>query len=503
MASSESLADKFIRLTKNLDLFPEIFNIAIFSPPLSDNIDTKYYQDRSPTPYLVAMQKDQPSLVFLTDDQFKNVAKEGFNRYWKSPEFLTENNKEVNYYLELLNKLYSRCSYSYINRVSLNKLIVISKKTLLANRHLNSLIWFSIYDFNEELLAELLGKLDSKLSLKKIKAIWVSATTARFASFEKRREIFLLSLITKGTPWSVIFEKCQYFYANYNHIDNLLAVEKKLFQQYGNISRTKAKQLIAKLIKEEKGNISAFQNWFKTLSPEEQKLVNFLQSLIRLRDIRKDGVCKALTIIYRITQRLFKQVNINETLIPFYSSIEVTKGLSYLIKQKNAINKRLNGVVMLWDMRSQSPMEFEYGSYEETKTKLESYYLKGNSRSNLKDVVTSFNLRSELKGQIACLGKVRGIVRIIFDPFKASNFKKGEILVTGMTRPEFVPLMKKAAGIVTNEGGITTHAAIVSRELNIPCIIGTRVATQVLKDGDLVEVDATKGKVIILKKARP
>jgi len=67
-----------------------------------------------------------------------------------------------------------------------------------------------------------------------------------------------------------------------------------------------------------------------------------------------------------------------------------------------------------------------------------------------------------------------------------------------MTRPEHIVAMKKAKAIVTNEGGITCHAAIVSRELGIPCIIGTKIATKVLKDGDLVEVDAGQGIVKIL-----
>jgi pyruvate,water dikinase len=69
-----------------------------------------------------------------------------------------------------------------------------------------------------------------------------------------------------------------------------------------------------------------------------------------------------------------------------------------------------------------------------------------------------------------------------------------------MTRPEFVPLMKKASAIVTAEGGITCHAAIVSRELGIPCVIGTKNATKVLKTGDEIEVDAEKGIVKILSK---
>lgn len=108
----------------------------------------------------------------------------------------------------------------------------------------------------------------------------------------------------------------------------------------------------------------------------------------------------------------------------------------------------------------------------------------------------------EIKGKVACKGgikKIIGRVRII-NHAKSEKFMKGEILVTSMTRPEFVPLMKKAKAIITNEGGITSHAAIVSRELNVPCIIGTQIATQVLKDGDEVEVDADNGIVKIVQK---
>ncbi len=69
-----------------------------------------------------------------------------------------------------------------------------------------------------------------------------------------------------------------------------------------------------------------------------------------------------------------------------------------------------------------------------------------------------------------------------------------------MTTPEMVPVMKRAAAFVTDEGGITCHAAIVSREMKKPCIIGTKIATKVLKDGDLVEVDANRGIVRILER---
>ena len=69
-----------------------------------------------------------------------------------------------------------------------------------------------------------------------------------------------------------------------------------------------------------------------------------------------------------------------------------------------------------------------------------------------------------------------------------------------MTNSFFIPIMKKAKAIITDEGGITCHAAIVSRELNIPCITGTKIATKVLKDGDMVEVDAERGIVKIIQR---
>jgi len=105
-----------------------------------------------------------------------------------------------------------------------------------------------------------------------------------------------------------------------------------------------------------------------------------------------------------------------------------------------------------------------------------------------------------IKGTIAFPGIVRGICRIIKD-YKNADLKNGEILVTGMTDPHYVPLMKKARAIVTDGGGLLCHAAIVAREMQKPCIIGTKIATKILKDGDLVEVDADKGIVKIIKKA--
>lgn len=109
----------------------------------------------------------------------------------------------------------------------------------------------------------------------------------------------------------------------------------------------------------------------------------------------------------------------------------------------------------------------------------------------------------EFKGVIAFQGKkIKGRVRIIKSDEKVKYFQKGEILAAQMTNPTYVPAMEKAAAIITDEGGLLCHAAIIARELGIPCVIGTKIATKVLKDGDLVEVDAEKGVVRVLKRVR-
>ncbi len=123
-----------------------------------------------------------------------------------------------------------------------------------------------------------------------------------------------------------------------------------------------------------------------------------------------------------------------------------------------------------------------------------------NNVNTIEKAVFIESKKEEIKGTAAFKGKVSGIVRVIHDPSDAKNFKDGDILVTGMTRPEYLPLMQKAAAFVTDTGGVLSHAAIVARELKKPCIIGTKIATRVFKDGDLVEVDAETGIVRILKK---
>ncbi|MFC1723274.1 PEP-utilizing enzyme [Nanoarchaeota archaeon] len=105
----------------------------------------------------------------------------------------------------------------------------------------------------------------------------------------------------------------------------------------------------------------------------------------------------------------------------------------------------------------------------------------------------------EIRGMSVSLGKVIGPAKIVDSIDKLNKISEGDILVAVMTRPDYLPAMKKAAGFITDEGGITCHAAIVARELKVPCIVGTRIATKILKDNTIVELDANHSTITILK----
>ncbi len=105
----------------------------------------------------------------------------------------------------------------------------------------------------------------------------------------------------------------------------------------------------------------------------------------------------------------------------------------------------------------------------------------------------------EIKGIVANKGKARGRVKIIKNSADFKNFKEGEILVAELTNPSFAAIIIKAAAIITDKGGITSHPAIIAREFGIPCLVGAKNATKILKDGDRIEMDLNKGTVKILK----
>jgi pyruvate, water dikinase len=124
--------------------------------------------------------------------------------------------------------------------------------------------------------------------------------------------------------------------------------------------------------------------------------------------------------------------------------------------------------------------------------------LKNQTKENAKQQKVELSIPIQdilLEGMPASPGIISGAVQIISTAKEISKIKQGDILVTQMTNPDFVPAMRRASAIVTDRGGATSHAAIVSRELGIPAVVGTEMATKILKNGEIVTVNGFQGKI--------
>tara|TARA_Y100000310_G_scaffold345831_1_gene470797 strand:+ start:19640 stop:22951 length:3312 start_codon:yes stop_codon:yes gene_type:complete len=218
------------------------------------------------------------------------------------------------------------------------------------------------------------------------------------------------------------------------------------------------------------------------LSEEVNFLLHLTEEIIAWQDLRKKHILMSDYFIDQFLEEIGKRVNISlkdmRYLFPHEIHLDQLKNLNV-----NELKKRKKGVILVTN-------DDEHAIYTGNEYLRVQKILKGKETSKVK----------EFNGNTASSGYATGIVRICKSLDAINNFKQGEILVASMTRPEYVPAMKKAAAIVTDEGGVTCHAAIVSRELGIPCVIGTNIATQMLKDGDFVEVKADHAQIKIVDK---
>lgn len=205
-----------------------------------------------------------------------------------------------------------------------------------------------------------------------------------------------------------------------------------------------------------------------------------------------------ITKIYRRYAQLFALYKINPILSEIASRIGLTlkqtKFMSFkemkaaLLDGKkiseDELNLRIKGSVLYFDSVNQGVF---YSGSDADK-----------AMTMIKGTEDKFSRVTELKGQTGCSGSAVGHVKIVNVISDMEKVKDGDILVSVSTQPDLLPAMKRSAAFVTEQGGVTSHAAIVAREMRKPCIIGTRIATKVLKDGMLVEVNATAGTVRII-----
>ncbi|KKR09647.1 MAG: Phosphoenolpyruvate synthase/pyruvate phosphate dikinase [Parcubacteria group bacterium GW2011_GWA2_39_18] len=228
----------------------------------------------------------------------------------------------------------------------------------------------------------------------------------------------------------------------------------------------------------------------KELNPPGNVLhaINALSEFIAQRDWAKGYMTKFLLshrlLLREISNRI--GIKIDDLLNYSYMEIERYFNTGEIINKKEIENRKNNGFAIL----------IKNGNFSlvSGKNKIKRVIKKNGISEPFKEMIN----RKYFKGLIASRGKITGKARVLEDASRLSEFKKGEIIVTYMTTMEFTPVFRDAAAVVTDEGGMSCHAAIVSREFKLPCIVGTKIATRVIRTGDNIEVNANTGMVSII-----
>lgn len=246
------------------------------------------------------------------------------------------------------------------------------------------------------------------------------------------------------------------------------------------------KDLIKKEIKKKQNLISESKKLSDKIikelkfSKKEKQLVNLVKEFVFLRTHRMDVLNISFYNITNLIEEIAKRFNYSYEDIIYMNSKELGS------LERNQLSKGL-----LLERRRKHYLVVLDGEFQ--------FFIEKDFKKELAEI-EKVELVKEIKGSVVNKGKVKGVVKIIFSKRDLDKVKRGDILVASMTTPDYIAAMERATGFITDEGGILCHAAIVSREMNKPCIIGTKIATKVLKDGDLVELNANKRVVKILKK---
>ncbi len=217
-------------------------------------------------------------------------------------------------------------------------------------------------------------------------------------------------------------------------------------------------------------------------SSDERQVINLLKEFVWFRNYRTEKFFEALFFLEPLWTKISLEYTLDEHDIFYYLLNEVSRLFTHGEKvSRDDLEARKRGSALLLDDNQ--------------------FLLLTGDMLKQKEVTIQESdqpLTMEIKGMIVCRGDCKGPVSIVHNDSELDKVNDGDILVTGMTTPDYIPALRKAAAFVTDEGGVTCHAAIVARELKKPCIVGTKRATQLLKDGDMVEVDANAGYVHIL-----
>lgn len=228
--------------------------------------------------------------------------------------------------------------------------------------------------------------------------------------------------------------------------------------------------------KAEQGNLISKIN----LPADLGHLFAIARDIIWLKDFRKNAMFHGHYVLDMLTKEIARRLNLTHKQANHFLTAEVEEALLHGKYDENVLNDRIKYCVIWADEKN---ARYFYG--KEAREKMKSI--------EVEEVVLDSS--GKFTGTTACPGIVQGPVKIILSVEDIDKVKNGDVLVAKTTYPSYLPAMKRASAIVTEDGGITCHAAIVAREFKIPCVVGVKKVTDTLKDGEMIEVDANTGYI--------
>ena len=216
-------------------------------------------------------------------------------------------------------------------------------------------------------------------------------------------------------------------------------------------------------------------------------IFKFARDLVFTKGSRKDAMFNAIAVLENVYREVSRRHYLSLRQVRYLNPSELIQLLRGHSVSAELLNERFNFSIYYSSTKIPSDL-FLFGE------KAQTFIAKLNI---IKEEIADVKM---LAGDCASPGRARGEAKVVNVIADMAKMKVGDILISIATTPDLVPAIKKASAIVTDVGGITCHAAIISRELGIPCVVGTKIATKVITDGMLLDVDATHGKVDMIGK---
>lgn len=479
--------------------FPQVLTINAVTSNFKKSIGKKFS-------IVVTFYKQGELSFYFPDGEWVDIGKIILNKISKNSGFVRQVNKHIKKHCDLLVKYAKQAGKMKLDYLSNKELYKIYEKYCQIDNKLRDYAWVaSIVDFDSNILTNylylllkekikderMIGPLFSYLTKPKGKSFSQKERESQqkiisiIKSKQKYYNLFKkeANIITAELPkYQYLYQNLERHYKNFTWISVVFENEPLSLGDFVAMIKDNLETEPTKTIEDSEPKIK--------LSKSEKRIFDDAASLLYYKAYRKDKQGQShyyfRAVLEEISKRLILTLRQTRYLLP--QEIRRTLLLNIHVN-KNILDERFLSSLAI---TQNGKTEFIIG-----KKAAKAIYVIQKRMSDRINTVRA----EKIKGQTAYPGIIRGRVITANSRYEIAKIKEGDILVSTQTNPDMAAGLRKCVGLITDHGGITCHAAIVARELKIPCVVGTKNATKILRDGDLVEVDANEGCITIIEMA--